>query len=133
MTKARFKYTIMYVKDVAATVEFYEKAFALERDLLSPELDYAELSTGKTTLAFASFELGNSNFKDGFTESDLRYQPFGIELGFVTDDIQATWEQAVAAGAKVLEPIVKKPWGQEVGYLRDINGFLIEICTAALH
>jgi uncharacterized glyoxalase superfamily protein PhnB len=133
MSKARFKYTILYVKDVVATVEFYEKAFELERDLLSPEHDYAELSTGKTTLAFASLELGNSNFKDGFTESDLRYKPFGIELGFVSDNIQATWEQAIAAGAKVYEPIVKKPWGQEVGYLRDPNGFLIEVCTAVLH
>ena len=133
MTKARFKYTILYVKDVAKTIEFYEKAFALERDLLSPENDYGELSTGKTTLAFASLELGKSNFKDGFTESDLKEKPFAIELGFVTDDIQATWEQAIEAGATVLEPIVKKPWGQEVGYLRDPNGFLIEICTAALH
>jgi uncharacterized glyoxalase superfamily protein PhnB len=133
MTKARFKYTILYVKDVLATIEFYEQALGLERDMLSAENDYAELSTGKTTLAFASYELGNSNFKEGFTESDLRYKPFGIELGFVTDDVQATWEQAIAAGAKVYEPIVKKPWGQEVGYLRDINGFLLEICTAALH
>ena len=133
MTKARFRYTILYVKDVLATTEFYEKALGIERDMLSPENDYAELHTGKTILAFASLELCKSNLKDGLIESSINDKPFAVELGFVTDDIQATWEQAIEAGATVLEPIVKKPWGQEVGYLRDPNGFLIEICTAVKH
>jgi len=37
--------------------------------------------------------------------------------------------QAVEKGAEILEPVVQKPWGQKVGYLRDINGFIIEICS----
>ena len=38
-------------------------------------------------------------------------------------------ENAVKNGAKLLEKTVTKPWGQQVGYLRDLNGFIIEICT----
>jgi lactoylglutathione lyase len=130
MTKAQFKYTILYVKDVISTVEFYEKAFGLERKFVS-ENDYAELSTGDTILSFASLQLGNSNLKTGFLESSLQNKPFGIELAFVSENILETWTQAIDAGATVVENITKKPWGQEVGYLLDPNGFLLEICTPA--
>jgi len=34
-----------------------------------------------------------------------------------------------AYSAILLEEPVTKPWGQKVGYLRDTNGFIIEICT----
>jgi lactoylglutathione lyase len=33
------------------------------------------------------------------------------------------------AGAIIAEEPKQKPWGQTVAYLRDIDGFLIEICT----
>ncbi len=129
MTKANYKYTILYVQDVLATVEFYEKAFALERGFITPEGDYGEVITGQTTLSFANMELGNSNIKTGFIASNRQNQPFGIELAFVSADIEETWKQAIDAGATVLQPIETKIWGQQVGYLKDPNGFLLEICT----
>lgn len=129
MTKAQFKYTILYVKNVTQTVEFYEKAFGLKRGFVTPEGDYGEVDTGSTTLSFANMELGDSNIKSGFVKSDLNSKPFGFELAFVTEDIEATWAQAINCGATVLEEIETKIWGQQVGYLRDINGFLLEICT----
>jgi lactoylglutathione lyase len=59
----------------------------------------------------------------------LSEKPFGVEFAFVTDEIESTFAQAVSHGATVLEEIAIKPWGQKVGYLRDPNGFLLEICT----
>jgi len=129
MITAKFKYTILYVKDIALTVEFYEKAFGLKRGFVTPEGDYGEVDTGSTTLSFANIELGNSNIKSGFVAADLKSKPFGVELAFVTEDIEATWTQAINSGATVLEEIETKVWGQKVGYLRDPNGFLLEICT----
>ena len=129
MTNALYKYTILYVKDVVATVEFYEQAFDLKRGLVTPETDYGEVITGDTTLSFASLELGNSNIKSGFTTSSPDTKPFGVELAFVAESIDETWKQAIKAGATILEDIVEKPRGQQVGYLRDPNGFLLEICT----
>ena len=32
-------------------------------------------------------------------------------------------------GAVLLAEVVTKPWGQKVGYVRDLNGFIVEICT----
>jgi lactoylglutathione lyase len=129
MTTAQFKYTILYVKDVVVTVEFYQKAFGVEAGFITPEADYGEVVTGNTTLSFANLELGNSNIKSGFIESNTVSKPFGIELAFVTENIQETWAQAISAGATILEAIETKPWGQQVGYLRDPNGFLLEVCT----
>lgn len=125
----QFAYTILYVEDVAKTMAFYQNAFSFEQKLLTPENDYGELSSGSTTLAFANLELGNTNFKKGFLKSGLENKPFGIELAFTTLEVEKTMEKAISFGAILLEDAVTKPWGQKVGYIRDINGFILEICT----
>lgn len=125
----QYAYTIMYVNDVAKSIDFYNKAFGFEQKFLTPEKDYGEIISGATTLAFATIELGKSNFRNGFTESKLDDQPFGIELAFTTSNVEAVIEQATKHGGLLLEEAVVKPWGQTVGYVRDINGFIIEICT----
>lgn len=124
-----FAYTILYVRDVAKTTDFYEKAFGFQRKFIDPQNQYAELNTGSTTLSFASVELASSNLKVGFQESKLSQKPFGIEIGIATDDVEAKVKQAVSAGATLVEEAKTKPWGQVVAYVRDLDGFLIEICT----
>ncbi|MEO1023101.1 MAG: VOC family protein [Bacteroidota bacterium] len=122
-------YTILYVPNVAEAVLFYEQAFGFERLFMTPEQDYAELNTGETTLAFASIELGNTNLKQGFEPVTPTSKPAGFELALVTDHIDEDFARAIEAGATLYESVVQKPWGQKVGYVRDLNGFLIEICT----
>ena len=39
-------------------------------------------------------------------------------------------DKALSAGATKVTAPAKKPWGQTVGYVRDNNGFLVELCTA---
>jgi len=125
----KFAYTILYVDNVTATIEFYENAFGFQRKFITPEKDYGELISGETTISFASIELGKSNLKKGFDKITLAEKPSGIELAFTSENIEKEYQQAVNAGAIVYETITEKPWGQKVGYLRDNNGFLIEICT----
>ncbi len=125
----QYAYTILYVKDVPQTIAFYRKALGFEQKFLSPENDYGEIISGATTLAFASLELGKSNFKKGFRESNLEEKPFGIELAFTSAEVERVMENALDNGAILLEEITPKPWGQKVGYIRDINGFIIELCT----
>jgi len=125
----KFAYTILYVQDVTKAVEFYEKAFGFIRKFVTPDNDYGELSVGETTLSFASTKLAKSNLTDGFTESNLKDKPFGIEIGFTTDQVEETMAAAIKAGATITEKPKTKPWGQTVAYLRDLDGFLIEICT----
>lgn len=126
----KFSYTILYVKDVAQSVAFYEKAFDLEQRFIHESGQYAEMETGGTTLAFASNELAKSNLSHGFQENSLSNLPAGIEVGFVAEDVSAAFSRAVEAGAvAVVEPKVK-PWGQTVAYVRDLDGILVEIASS---
>lgn len=125
----KYGYTIIYVEDVKETVKFYQEAFGFQQKFLTPENDYGELISGETTIAFASIELGNSNFKQGFEKIDNSKKPFGVEMAFVTENIEIDFKKAIEMGAIEFEPLTEKPWGQKVGYVRDNNGFLIEVCT----
>lgn len=125
----KFTYTIFYVNDVTKAIEFYEKAFGFSRKFITPENDYGELATGETTLSFASVKLAKSNLKDGFIVSSNSHQPFAQEIGLTTDQVEKTVASAIEAGAHLVEKPVTKPWGQTVAYVRDLDGFLLEICT----
>lgn len=54
-------YTILYVKDVKQTIDFYQRAFALKLKFIHESSQYAEMDTGETTLAFASETLAQSH------------------------------------------------------------------------
>ncbi|MDM1348317.1 VOC family protein [Myroides marinus] len=119
----------MYVANVEATVKFYEEAFGFMRKFVTPEEDYGELISGETTIAFAHLDLATSNLSKGYQQVNNE-KPFGIELGFVVEDVVKAIEQVVQAGGRLYEEQKVKPWGQTVGYVLDNNGFLIELCTA---
>ncbi|MBK8506859.1 MAG: VOC family protein [Saprospiraceae bacterium] len=125
----KFAYTILYVEDVEKAIKFYENGLGFTRKFVTPENDYGELLVGETTLSFASKSLANSNLEEGFIESSLNSKPFGIEIGFTTDNVEETVKSLVDAGAVIVENPKTKPWGQVVSYVRDLDGFLIEICT----
>lgn len=125
----QFAYTILYVKDVAKTISFYETAFGFTKKFITPDNSYGELLTGNTTLSFASVELAKSNLKDGFIESSNNNKPFAQEIGFTTDNVEQTYQLAIRAGAIAEAEPTFKPHGQTVAYVRDPDGFLIEICT----
>ncbi|MCT4121675.1 VOC family protein [Elizabethkingia anophelis] len=128
----KFGYTIFYVKNVTKSIEFYEKSFGFERKFITPENDYGELNTGETSIAFASLELANTNLADGFTPENLNDKPFATEIGLITDKPENTVQQSLQYGATLVQEPLQKPWGQTVAYIRDIDGFLIEICSPML-
>ncbi|MBW4474630.1 MAG: VOC family protein [Stenomitos rutilans HA7619-LM2] len=77
----KFAYTILYVKDVAQAIAFYDRAFGLKQRFMDESGQYAEMETGATTLAFAANELARSNLPEGFQENSLSKLPAGIEVG----------------------------------------------------
>jgi uncharacterized glyoxalase superfamily protein PhnB len=108
---------------------FYERAFGFGQKFIAPGDEYGELVTGQTTLSICAISLAKTNLPDGFLESDPAAKPFGIEIGFTTTDVEGTIHKAVAEGATLISEPRTKPWGQTVAYIRDPEGFLIEICT----
>jgi uncharacterized glyoxalase superfamily protein PhnB len=125
----KFAYTILYVSDVIKTITFYENAFGFTRKFIAPGNEYGELTTGDTTLSFAATTLANTNLPEGFIGSSIGNKPFGIEIAFATENVKKVFANAVKAGATPVQEAKTKPWGQTVAYVRDPEGFLIEICT----
>jgi lactoylglutathione lyase len=125
----KFGYTIVYVPDVAASLDFFEQAFGFARRFLHESGTYGELQSGETTLSFAAHELGEMNFSGGHIAAHTSPRPLGMEIGLVTDDVIAAHARALAAGARELTAPTTKPWGQTVSYVRSPDGTLIELCT----
>lgn len=124
-------YAIVYVKDVAATLAFYEKAFGLKRRFFTDEggKAYGELETGAARIAFASVSLARDLLKSEVVIADPSQPPLGFELALLTSDVPALFSRACAAGALPVSAPETKPWGQTVAYVRDLSGCLIELCT----
>lgn len=124
-----FAYTLLYVHDVGRAVEFYERAFGVARRFLSEDGNYAEMETGGTALGFVAADFARGNLPDGFQASDRSRPPAGIEIAFTTPDVPAGYARAVSAGALPVTKPSQKPWGQQVAYVRDLDGVLVEICS----
>jgi lactoylglutathione lyase len=124
----KFGYTIIYVPDVKSTMAFYEKAFGFQARFLDESNRYGELETGATTLAFVVESMAAANgYK--ITQNRLQTLAAGIEIAFVSDDVQGSYTHALEAGCVPIKSPEAKPWGQVVAYVRDLNGVLVEICS----
>ena len=119
----KFSYTILYVKNVTESIDFYEKAFGFKRKFITPENNYGELLSGDTIISFADVKLASSNLSSGFKLSIKNEKPFGIELGFTTEDVETVFNQAVKMGATPLETIKIKPWGRQLLMYRTLMDF----------
>ncbi len=122
-----FSYVILYVEDLEKIISFYEKAFDLELRFISEEKVYAELKTENTTLAFATHAQARSNLPYDYDKISPDKPPQGFEIAFTTTDMEKTLNKAIKAGATKVTDSIEKPWGQTICYVRDPEGFLIEI------
>ena len=127
-----FRYSGLFVRDVPSTVAFYQRAFGLSLRYMHPSNGYAELETGATLLAFVSeafIEKADLLGPLGTRPNRPDLGPIAAQVAFVTDDIDCDWARAIAAGEVVIKQPQAKPWGQTTGYLRDHDGFIVELCT----
>lgn len=120
------RYTILYVGDVAAALDFYERAFGLARGFLHEGGDYGELATGETRLAFSSRALMRQL---GKAPGRARPEAPVFEIAFETEDVDAAFARAVAAGGHPVQAARDEPWGQRTAYVGDPDGYLVELCS----
>jgi PhnB protein len=117
----------LYMKGAARAIEFYKKAFrATERmRITQPDgrVGHAELQIGDSVIMMA----------DEFPEMGVRSpeslggSPVSIHL--YVEDADATFQQAVAAGATVRRPIADQFYGDRLGGLTDPFGHTWWIST----
>lgn len=100
-----FRYTILYVHDVEATLGFFKSAFGFETAFLHESKDYGELDTGQTKLAFSSIELMQSLGKSPATDPVTNPS---FEIAFETGDVAAALAKAVKAGAELVQAAARR-------------------------
>jgi lactoylglutathione lyase len=127
MNAVTLGYVILYVPNVVKTVEYYERAFGIKRRFIYETGQYAEMETGATALAFAD-EAGPSSGQV-FEKNRPDKKAPGAEVAFIVDDVPKAFARAIKEGAVAVAEPMEKPWGQTVAYVRDLDGFLVELCT----
>lgn len=94
--KAKLKYVILFVEDVAATRKFYAEAFDLSGGFIHKSGDYGEMKTGETTLSFSSRKLMEQLGKNPAV-ADPAAPSF--EIAFEVNDVPGVLARALRAGA----------------------------------
>ncbi len=122
-------WVIVYVEDPAEALAFYERAFGMRGEFTAPGGSYAQLDSGQTKLAFASYALGEGNFDGGVRPAALDDRPPNMEIALVAEDVDAAYARALDAGCASLAAPLDKPHGQRVAYVRDPFGTLVELAT----
>ncbi|RZJ11513.1 MAG: VOC family protein [Rubrivivax sp.] len=127
-----FAYTLVFVADVAASLDFFDKAFGLTRRFLHESGAYGEVETGAggVKLAFVDHATARDSVQHDYVAADASAKPLGMEIGFTVGDVPAAFDRALGAGAKPLAAPTVKPWGQTVAYVRCPDGTLVELCTS---
>ncbi|HEV7902399.1 MAG TPA: VOC family protein [Pyrinomonadaceae bacterium] len=117
----------LYMNEAARAIEFYKEVFG------ATELFRFDAPGGK--IGHAEIKIGDSHvmLADEGSESDERSPqtvggtPVGLLL--YVEDVDAVAENAVAAGAKMLNPLEDKFYGDRMGKLQDPFGHIWAIAT----
>lgn len=109
------------VKDADASLEFYSKAFGFEKRMAMPGPD------GKTMHAEMTYRGMVFMFSPESPKCPARTPassgvPAPVGLYVYCDDVDAMFERAKSAGAKVVTPPQDMFWGDRVCMLEDPNG-----------
>jgi catechol 2,3-dioxygenase-like lactoylglutathione lyase family enzyme len=118
--------TTLFVDDLAATKEWYQKVFGLAvkfEDAESAVFDFGPMQINllKATAAPELIEPARVASPD----SGARFQ-FTITV----DDVDATCAELTARGVKLLNGPIDRPWGLRTASFRDPGGHIWEIAHA---
>lgn len=108
------------VRDGSKAIEFYQKAFGAQllfvHKMPDGKVMHASLRIGDSRLMLAD-EFPGMGPKSAQT---LGGSP--VVLNLYVEDVDALWNQAVGAGAKVTMPLANQFWGDRYGQLVDPFG-----------
>jgi PhnB protein len=115
------------VKGAADAIEFYKKAFDAMEVMRLPNPDgtlgHAEIKIGSALVMLAD------EYPDYGNLSPKTLSGSAVRLHVYVEDVDAFFEKAVAAGAKVLIPIADQFYGDRSGRLEDPFGHVWLVST----
>jgi PhnB protein len=117
----------LVVKGAAAYVDFLKKAFNAVEIRRSPgpggKLMHAQLQIGDSMLMLAD------DFAVEFHMTPYVAGNLPLYLHLYVEDVDATYNQAVAAGCQATMPVSDQFWGDRYGHVLDPFGFHWAIAT----
>jgi len=128
------KYTNVTVSDVDEAVAFYRDGLGLEvrNDVANGGFRWVTLGSDSqpgVEIVLSEPHAGRSQ-ADGDAMQELLAKGQLPMLVFSTDDLDATFEKARAAGAEVLQEPIDQPWGPRDSAFRDPSGNTVRIAEA---
>lgn len=115
------------VKGAASAIEFYKRAFGAKEvmriEAPGGKIGHAEVAISDSHIMLAD-EYPEMNFR---SPRAIGGSPVHIHL--YVDDVDKTFQQAVAAGANVLKPVVDQFYGDRSGSLEDPFGHVWHVAT----
>ena len=117
----KFASPVLFVVDVPAVIEFYQIAFGAERTFYDQDLQFAELQFSQGKIGISSHKAGRYMMPGSYPAADDS-NPQSVELAFFVDDVGTAYRRAVDAGAESLAEPRQMDWGQEVAYVRSLEG-----------
>jgi lactoylglutathione lyase len=120
-------FVILYTRDVASKMAFYERAFGMQKKFLADQGVYGEMN-GEVPLQFVHEDFARGYVND-FVPNRAERSPAATELGFLCEDVPAAYQRAIDAGCTSISPPAKRPWGPTIAFVRDDEGVLIELCS----
>lgn len=111
-------HVILYVSDLAASVEFYRDVVGLEHRFT--DAGYAEFGTGATR--FALYERRRAEWLTGH---QVMPGPAG-EVVLIVDDVDAVATALRGRGIPLLTDPADRPWGHRMLHIADPDGFVVE-------
>lgn len=112
---------MLAIKDAAAALEFYKKAFGA--------VEVMRLADPSGAVLHGEFKIGDALFmvaeeNPAYNQSPQTLGGTSVILSVYVPDVDAMFERATAAGAKVIFPLRDQFYGDRAGRLQDPFGHL---------
>ncbi len=110
----------LVVKDGAAAIEFYKKAFGAEELYRLVDPESGQIGHAEITINGVLVMLGSEY--PGVNQSPTTLGGTAVDLGLMSKDAKAAFERATAAGAEAVRPSREQFYGHLSGRVRDPFG-----------
>jgi uncharacterized glyoxalase superfamily protein PhnB len=108
------------VRNCAAMIEFYKKAFGAVEKRRAPGPDgkimHAEIQIGDCPVFL------NDEFPEMGAQSPAALKGSAVTMHLFVEDADVQFKQALAAGAEVVMPLADQFWGDRYGIVKDPSG-----------
>jgi hypothetical protein len=122
-----FVFVELYVEDPAYYVRIFRDALGFE--VVRDEGTFVELRSARGLVILNAFEDADAGHPFEHYRQEKR-RGLGVEIGIVTDRLEATWERARQIEGCVVSDVVAQEWGMTDYRILTPHGYYLRVTTA---